>query len=494
MKPTDKKRLLALICIFIGLDFFLAGCKLEDKPKFLSAIPLISFVGSTIVESDNSTDLFEGTTTDTYTIVLNSEPTNSISISITFDTTQIKLNNSNVSPVQISFTPENWNQAQTISVIALYDNITEGNHKSVITHILNTQGLLTTPVNIGTVVANIVDNKGSRLTSSFQSGTVTLGATNPLNVSLTTTVVPGNSYVYCNAKITSSNVDRVATCQLASTGASVTIQAGVANSSTVVNWYVVEFASGAFIQRGNTSLASSDLNATITLSTAIDLSRTFIIAYSRTTSTGTNIDEQRTVKARFLSTTSIEVSRNESGIPVTIEWQAIQLDGGRVQSGVANILAGANSSSVSISAVNLSNSFILLNLSAGASINGAETDYYVQASYSSTTGLTFSRKGTNSSVDVSWFAIEMVDGTTVQSGSVNVSSTSTSANASLSSVDSSKTMIVSSYQIETGDSAVTTQDSGTFSSSFLDSTTIQFSRGNAETNASIISWFAVQFQ
>ena len=97
-------------------------------------------------------------------------------------------------------------------------------------------------------------------------------------------------------------------------------------------------------------------------------------------------------------------------------------------------------------------------------------------------------------MDISWFAIEMVDGTTVQRGNSNVSASSTFSTSTLTAVDTTKTMIVSSYQVETGDAATTTQDSGTFSSYFLDASTIKFERANAEANACIISWFAVQFQ
>jgi hypothetical protein len=190
----------------------------------------------------------------------------------------------------------------------------------------------------------------------------------------------------------------------------------------------------------------------------------------------------------------MEVYRNETGIPVSYEWQIIQLDGGRVQSGISTITNGSTSVSATISSVNLSNSFIILNSAAGAGVDGVETDYYVQSSYISSTQVSFSRTGNSDTVDIAWFAIEMIDGTSVQSGKSNVSTTATSSTSSLNNVDTTKTMIISSYQIEVGTVGTTSQDSGTFSSYFLDSSTIQFDRFNAESNACIISWFAVQFQ
>jgi hypothetical protein len=170
------------------------------------------------------------------------------------------------------------------------------------------------------------------------------------------------------------------------------------------------------------------------------------------------------------------------------------LDGARIQSGIATIQSNSTSVSATLNSVNLSNSFIILNSAAGAGVNGVEHDHYVQAYYNSSTQIRFARNGTDDTVDISWYAIEMIDGTTVQSGNTTVSSVSSSAITNLNAVNTGKTMIVFSNQIELGSGGDLTQDSGTFSSVFNNSTTIQFQRAGAESNSAIISWFAVQFQ
>lgn len=490
------KSLKSISKIFI-LFFFISilECDIDKKARINFVLPLPNnFVGATIVESDGSTDLFEGTTTDTYTIALNSAPASSVTIAINFDNKQLKINESTTSPIAITFTTANWNIPQTVSVMAAYDSITEGNHKSVISHDTSSGNLLSPVIQIGNVVANITDNQGSRLTSSFQSGTVTIGGTNPLSVSLSKTVDASKSFAYCNFQMNNSAADRATTCQIASNGASVVIQSGNSGSGTVVNWYVVEFSTGAFVQRGSNSLLAAESTKTITLSQSVDLSRSFIIAYSRTVNTNSTIDEQRTLRYRFLTTSSIEIVRNENGIVTDFEWQVIQLDGGRVQSGISTILNNSSSISSTISSINLNNSFIIFNSAAGSGVGGVETDHYVQGYFNSSTQITFARMGTNDSVDVSWFAIEMVDGTTSQSGNVTVSSSAASTTTNLNAVDTTKTMIISSYQVETGSGGAATQDSGTFSSIFNNATTIQFERAGAESNTALITWFAVQFQ
>ena len=469
--------------LFIVLCIFIVDCDFNNNPKLNFSFPLPSsnssvsttqsspFVGATILESSGSTDIFEGVTKDSYTIVLNSVPKDSVIISVSFDNTQISVNDLTTSPISISFTTANWNIPQTVYVTAIYDNTTEGNHKSSILH-TTTDG--TDIVTIGTVIANITDNSGSRLTNSLQSGTVTIGGTNPLAVTLTPSVDPAKSYAYCNFRMNNSAANRATTCQIAANGTTIDIQSG--NSG------------------GSNSLLATESIQTITLSQSVDLNRSFIIAYSRTANSSSSIDERRTLRYRFLTNSTIEVLRNETGIVTDFEWQVIQLDGARIQSGIATIQNNSTSVSATLSSLNLSNSFIILNSAAGAGVNGVEHDHYVQAYYNSSTQIRFARNGTDDTVDISWYAIEMIDGTTVQSGNTTVSSVSSSAITNLNAVNTGKTMIVFSNQIELGSGGDLTQDSGTFSSVFNNSTTIQFQRAGAESNSAIISWFAVQFQ
>ncbi|GEM_PF-1555223 len=489
--------------LFIVLCIFIVDCDFNNNPKLNFSFPLPSsnssvsttqsspFVGATILESSGSTDIFEGVTKDSYTIVLNSVPKDSVIISVSFDNTQISVNDLTTSPISISFTTANWNIPQTVYVTAIYDNTTEGNHKSSILH-TTTDG--TDIVTIGTVIANITDNSGSRLTNSLQSGTVTIGGTNPLAVTLTPSVDPAKSYAYCNFRMNNSAANRATTCQIAANGTTIDIQSGNSGSGTVVNWYVIEFSTGALVQRGSNTLLATESIQTITLSQSVDLNRSFIIAYSRTANSSSSIDERRTLRYRFLTNSTIEVLRNETGIVTDFEWQVIQLDGARIQSGIATIQSNSTSVSATLNSVNLSNSFIILNSAAGAGVNGVEHDHYVQAYYNSSTQIRFARNGTDDTVDISWYAIEMIDGTTVQSGNTTVSSVSSSAITNLNAVNTGKTMIVFSNQIELGSGGDLTQDSGTFSSVFNNSTTIQFQRAGAESNSAIISWFAVQFQ
>ena len=480
---------------FFSLVFLIFFCKFSQEPKFIMSIPLNFFVGANFSNTDSWSPFFEGVTTNSYSIVLRAKPNFTTNINVQFDTSQLILNDSTVSPLLISFTPENWNTPQTISVRARFDGIKEGRHTSKIEHyVLETLpfSFFLRPLLFHTLNATIDDNDGSKLTSSFQSGTVTLGVTNPLTIPLTQAVNSSKSFIFCNFRISNSSSNRAATCQLSAAGNSVLIQAGTASSNTVVNWYVVEFSIGALVERGTLNLSGS--NSSISLVNQMDLSRSFIISYARIPLASNNKDEARLVRSRFLSSNTIEFSREDSSSSPDIEWQVIQLDGARIQSGLSTITNNTTSIESTLSLINLDNSFIIYNFQGQNNINGIEKDYYIRPSFPNNRTIRFDRTGNSRNIDISWFAIEMIDGTPTQRGEVNIVSTSSTAITSINSVDTGKTMILAYNQIETGDADATTQDSGTFSAIFLNSTNIQFERFTAENNSSIISFFTIQFQ
>ena len=76
--------------------------------------------GAIVNQTDGSTDVVEGGLGDLYTVVLTSPPTDNVTVTLTPDSQLI------VSPTTLTFTPENWNAAQAVSVKAPDDHIVEG--------------------------------------------------------------------------------------------------------------------------------------------------------------------------------------------------------------------------------------------------------------------------------------------------------------------------------------------------------------------------------
>jgi hypothetical protein len=88
-----------------------------------------------ISQTEGNTTVQEAGLTDTYNIVLTSQPTADVILNITPDN-QTDLGNGSNNPIQLFFTPENWNLPQTVTVAATDDTFVEGNHSSTINHSL----------------------------------------------------------------------------------------------------------------------------------------------------------------------------------------------------------------------------------------------------------------------------------------------------------------------------------------------------------------------
>jgi hypothetical protein len=132
------------------------------------------------VQSGANTAVTEGGATDSYTIVLNAQPSASVTVTPTPDA-QVT-----VSPPSLTFTTSNWNTPQPITVTAVDDAIAEGAHTGTVTHAASGGGY--TGVAIPNVVAAITDNDTAGVTIVESSGSTAVtegGATDSYTMRLT---------------------------------------------------------------------------------------------------------------------------------------------------------------------------------------------------------------------------------------------------------------------------------------------------------------------
>ncbi|MGY6216921.1 FG-GAP-like repeat-containing protein [Methylolobus aquaticus] len=85
--------------------------------------------GITLTLSGGGTAVTEGGATDSYTVVLKSAPTAAVTLTLNVTNGQVATN-----VATLTFTPENWNVAQTVTVTAVDDTVGEGQHTGVIRH------------------------------------------------------------------------------------------------------------------------------------------------------------------------------------------------------------------------------------------------------------------------------------------------------------------------------------------------------------------------
>jgi fibronectin type 3 domain-containing protein len=108
--------------------------------------------GVQITQSGGSTNVTEGGATDSYTVVLSSQPTANVTVTVT-PNSQVS-----VDKTSLVFTPANWNVAQTVTVTAVNDSVAEGNHTGTITHTVSSTDANYNGISVVSVTAQITDN------------------------------------------------------------------------------------------------------------------------------------------------------------------------------------------------------------------------------------------------------------------------------------------------------------------------------------------------
>ena len=136
--------------------------------------------GVTVTESAGATIITEAGVTDSYTVVLDSEPTNDVTLAVSPDA------DSTVSTSSIVFTSANWDTAVTVTVTAVNDDIDEASpHTSTVTHTATSNDSNYDAIGVDTVTASVTDNDTAGITVSDISGNTTeAGATSTFTVVL----------------------------------------------------------------------------------------------------------------------------------------------------------------------------------------------------------------------------------------------------------------------------------------------------------------------
>jgi len=140
--------------------------------------------GVLISQSDGSTNVTEGGATDSYTVVLTSQPSANVTVNISPD------NQVSVDKPSLTFTSSNWSTPQTVTVTAVDDSVVEGNHTGTITHSVSSTDANYNGISVDNVVAQITDNDGvqsftltgpAATTMSTSVGMYTTGQTVQIN-------------------------------------------------------------------------------------------------------------------------------------------------------------------------------------------------------------------------------------------------------------------------------------------------------------------------
>ena len=203
------------------------------------------------------------------------------------------------------------------------------------------------------------------------------------------------------------------------------VRATTETSPINIQWYVVEYAAGIRVQRGEVNQTNTTINVPLAALTSVN--QAFVTCSKTPDPTETTFSDSDPVVGELTATTNLQlrVSSAPSAGPV-ISWQVIEflnpasLD---VQKGSVTNLTGTNlvATATLAAPVNTNSTFLL----AGYRTSGSGTSIgarLVRAQLTDASTVTFDRSIAGVPDDISeifWQAVQLNDGSAVQRGSVN---------------------------------------------------------------------------
>ena len=189
-----------------------------------------------------------------------------------------------------------------------------------------------------------------------------------------------------------------------------------------IQWYVVTFASGVRVQRGETPQDSLAKDVTLPL-TLSAVNQAFVLWSKTTDAAGGEFSDNETVLGEITSTTTVQFRSTFSTPFDIITWQVVEFTNAadiNVQKGTTAMLAGTTSVTATLSpAVDENKTFVL----AGFMTTGTGVDMgsrMLRAELTDSTTITIQRSvaGTPDNItEIFWQAIELKDKSTVVRGS-----------------------------------------------------------------------------
>ncbi|MGJ5628279.1 malectin domain-containing carbohydrate-binding protein [Nostoc sp. CALU 1950] len=120
----------------------------------ITGIEVIALTGPQVVlqQTEGKTEVTEGGASDTYSLVLNSQPTADVTINL------VPGNQLSANKTSLTFTAANWNVAQTVTISAVNDNVAEGAQTANITHTITTTDNSYKNLTVPNLAVDIIDN------------------------------------------------------------------------------------------------------------------------------------------------------------------------------------------------------------------------------------------------------------------------------------------------------------------------------------------------
>jgi autotransporter-associated beta strand protein len=156
--------------------------------------------GITVTQSGGNTAVTEGGATDSYTVVLNTQPSANVVVSLSGGTQVTS------SPTTLTFTTSNWNTAQTVTVTAIDDSSAEGVHTGSVSHVVTSPDTNYNGISVPNVSVSITDNDVSSFVRTPAALSLNKNATSTFTVVLSSQPTTDVVFALTSSSITNATV------------------------------------------------------------------------------------------------------------------------------------------------------------------------------------------------------------------------------------------------------------------------------------------------
>lgn len=241
------------------------------------------------------------------------------------------------------------------------------------------------------------------------------------------------------------------------------------------------------VQSGVVTIAAGSASQTVAI-TSVDMTKSFLIFNVRIDS---NEPQFVLVSGELTNATTLTFERvtAASSPAANISWYVAEFTSGvTVERGSINYTT-LTSSDTTITAIDAAKAFPIISWRAsGTAIDGND---FLRADLTTTTNLQITSEVAGAATHVvKWQVVQFDSGASVQAGSAVIDTGDTTKTAAISSIDTTKSMLVFSYKATTGTTANIGQK--TISGTITNSTTLTFDRYNSGSTANV-KWYVISF-
>lgn len=328
---------------------------------------------------------------------------------------------------------------------------------------------------------------------SVQSGSEIISSADGVAITITldTSVVLSQSFLVCTYKAGESSAREARSIfleELSSTEITLTRTSSAFASTITVEWYVYEFDSSVNVQHLKFSPASITESQTIS---AVNVGSTFVTASFEASGNSYN-----RWTAELSSSTNVDFQSVGNLLTTNIAYQVVEFDSAdaAVQIKTGSIPPASTDANIPINAVSVANSFIASEYGFSSSTFTPAVRHRDKCSITSSTELTYSRTGAHTASTYSYvvYLVEMLDGTTVQSGTATIPNGSTLTTETITPLSNGGMIHGTSDGNQLSTSTASLGPENLRASQKVDGSTVTFDR-LGDTGDLEIVWFAVDW-